>query len=75
MCFIQIDIRGLDRFFEVLLDDLETMELNASRQDLRGNDTMGKRVWKSEEKEEMCDSPNHFTPVRPGNPDRAASTV
>jgi len=27
--------------------------LNASRQGLRGNDTMGKRVWKSEEKEVM----------------------
>jgi 2-polyprenyl-6-methoxyphenol hydroxylase-like FAD-dependent oxidoreductase len=55
---------------------LEIMDqLNASRQDLRGNDTMGEREWKSEEKEGMCGSPNHVTPVRSGNPYRATSTV
>jgi len=42
--------------------------LNASRQGLRGNDTMGKRVWKSEEKEGNCDSPNHLTPIRYSDP-------
>jgi 5-methylcytosine-specific restriction enzyme subunit McrC len=56
---------------------LETLlvNLNASRQDLRGNDTMRKSVWKSEEKEAMCDSPNHLTPVRSSNPCRTASAV
>jgi WD40 repeat protein len=49
--------------------------LNASRQDLRGNDTLGEREWKSEEKEGMCGSPTHVTPVRSGNPYRAPSTV
>lgn len=38
--------------------------LNASRQVLRNNDTMGKSVWKMEEKEGTYDSPNHFTPIR-----------
>src|SRR3989440_9298931 len=42
--------------------------LYASRQDLRGNDTMGERVWKSEGKEGMGDSRNNFTPVRASNP-------
>jgi hypothetical protein len=51
------------------------MQLNASRQDLRGNDTMGKKVWTSEEKEAMCDSPNHLTPIRCSNPYQAASAV
>ena len=37
--------------------------LNASRQALRGNDTMGKSVWKIEEKERTYDSPNHLTPI------------
>src|SRR5437764_15213306 len=43
-------------------------ELNASRQALRKNDTMGKSVWKIEEKEGTYDSPNHFTPSRYNNP-------
>jgi hypothetical protein len=39
------------------------LELNASRQALRNTDTMGKSVWKIEEKEATYDSPNHFTPL------------
>jgi hypothetical protein len=38
--------------------------LNASRQVLRNNDTMGKNVWKIEEKEGTHDSPNHCTAIR-----------
>jgi hypothetical protein len=49
--------------------------LNASRQDLRGNDTMGKSVWKIEEKEGTYDSPNHLTPIRYSNPSRVASPL
>ena len=55
--------------------EAEQPVLNASRQDLRGNETMGESVWKSEEKEGMHDSPNHLTPVRSSNPWRAASAV
>jgi 2-methylcitrate dehydratase PrpD len=50
-------------------------ELYASRQGLRGNDTMGKSVWKMEEQEGTYDSPNHFIPIRYSNPCRAASPV
>src|SRR6266516_2241862 len=50
-------------------------ELNASKQGLRDNDTMGKRVWKSEEKEGTCDSPNHLTPIRSSDPYRVAPPV
>jgi hypothetical protein len=49
--------------------------LNASRQNLRGNDKIGNRVWKREEKEGTCDSPNHPTPIRDGDPCRVASAV
>src|SRR6266516_3631943 len=49
--------------------------LNASKQGLRDNDTMGKRVWKSEEKEGTCDSPNHLTPIRSSDPYRVAPPV
>src|SRR6266487_3618275 len=37
--------------------------LNASRQVLRGNDTIGKSVQKIEEKEGNCDSPNDIPRV------------
>ncbi len=42
----------------------EKVSLNTSRQILRNNDTMGKSMWKIEEKEGTYDSPNHFTPIR-----------
>jgi hypothetical protein len=66
-----------------LADDLSYLQdrvaaeamLNASRQDLRGNDTMGERMWKSEEKEGMDDSPNYLTPIRYSDPCRVAPTV
>src|SRR5258707_15277550 len=48
-------------------------DINASRQGLRGDDTMRKRVWKSEEKEGMCDSPTYLTPIRCSNLERVAS--
>jgi HNH endonuclease len=49
--------------------------LYASRQGLRDNDTMRKRVWKSEEKEGTCGSPNHLTPIRCSDPCPVAPTV
>src|SRR6266581_4213055 len=49
--------------------------LNASRQALRNNGTMGKSMWKIEEKEGTYDSPNHFTPIRYSNLCRVASPL
>ena len=46
---------------------LARAQLNAARQGLRSNDKMRKNVWKSDEKEGTCDSPNHLTPVRCSN--------
>jgi len=47
---------------------LRIEELNASRQALRNNDTMGKNMRKIEEKEGTHDSPNHCTAIRWNNP-------
>src|SRR6266566_9177092 len=71
-----IDARSRDSFFEPPAGpdspgDPES-PLNASRQALRNHDTMGKSVWKIEEKEGTYDSPNHFTPIRYSNPCRVA---
>jgi hypothetical protein len=49
--------------------------LNASRQALRGNDTMGKSMWKIEVKEGTYDISNHLTPIRYSNPSRVASPI
>ena len=66
--FLDEPTNGLDPAGTVEIRELIS-ELNASRQGLRGNDIMGKRVWRSEEQEGKDDSPNHFTPIRYSNPD------
>ena len=59
--------------------DLENIanvtNLDASRQVLRGNDTMGKSVQKIEEKEGNCDSPTDITRVGCSNACRPPSAV
>ncbi len=54
---------------------ISVVRLNASRQALRNNGTMGKSMWKIEEKEGTYDSPNHFTPIRYSNLCRVASPL
>jgi hypothetical protein len=56
-------------------DIQEVRRLNASRQDLRDNSKMGKKVRKIEEKEENCVSPNHLTPMRCSTPCRTAEAL
>ena len=47
-----------------LSSDLVSRTLNASRECLRGNDKMGKRVEKIEEEEGKNGSPDHIPPIR-----------
>src|SRR6266705_714199 len=73
----KVDIFGAVIHIPGVPSILETFrsKLNASRQALRNNGTMGKSMWKIEEKEGTYDSPNHFTPIRYSNLCRVASPL